>query len=257
MGALLVESITNMKSLISSFVLLLLINTTAFPMFVVGKHTSKGFEPLSDDEELQSEVYQVLMTYQYPMNLVLSEGNYGTLFEPVTNGEQDFIRSKLQEISPDLDIAYISTTLWELYALDVMVRELHEEVVNDNIEALFNKFNAINIQPVLDIMQEPEGTRNEVIKAYQKMNYIPEVRRLYMKINDLILNDLDSPSREAFEEDLKSLSIDISHSLLRSIIDYSHASMLPKLNQKSKWCRDSDSESTKDCPFESNLGSLI
>lgn len=191
-----------MKKVILSLVVFLLIKSNVFPMFVVGKQSTEGFIGLEEDnKELQSRVYETLMTYQYPMNLILPEGDYETLFTPITNGEQDFLRSKLQEISPDLDIAYISTTLWELYALDIIeneqnIKEIHPQLIKDK-------------------MIDPSATRAVVHARYHQTNFIPEIKDLYLKINNIIIKNLNAPSQKSFENDLKDQSILICHRLIK------------------------------------------
>lgn len=189
-------------------------------MFVVGIQKADKFLPLEDDDPLKDSVYRVLMTYQLPMGFMLPEGDYGTLIDPSPNGEQLFLEKKLKELSPDLGIAYISTTLWELYAQAYMAEDIYAQILSGSYLGVVNKHRMIDFEYDFTSAR----TREELLEMLHAYNFKPEIQETYLKINDEILSDFNSASADNLEKQIKELSLEKVQEQLNRLINFTQLS---------------------------------
>ena len=67
------------------------------------------------------KIYTMLMNYQWPMvigNAAITKQELKELSAPKENAEENFLRKKLKAISPDSDLIYIPTILYELFVIE-------------------------------------------------------------------------------------------------------------------------------------------
>lgn len=77
-------------------------------------------DPIIDQQEY-AKIYAVLMNYQWPMVIgsayKMPKAELQEITASKVKAEEDFIRKKLQELSPEYDIAFIPTILYELFSI--------------------------------------------------------------------------------------------------------------------------------------------
>lgn len=170
-----------MKYFLKIFMIVLSVSCIIKSQFIVVRKLADGtFGPLTSQDISNQQIADVLLKYSWPSCLTqnLTEREKMELLRPSSpeegNLEEEFIRSKIQAISSDLDIVFVSNTLYELFLLNFM----DIEDLTFNIDHWVFRLLDYNANDLKDLKQLNnfngdliEFLKNEINLLYTKGNY--------------------------------------------------------------------------------------
>ncbi len=114
-----------------------------FPQIVVvRKNSSKVCGSLTLEDISDERISKILLKYTWPSCIAqdLTEEEKTILLKPNFNNTQEkFIRSKLKELSPDLDIVFVPDTLYELFLIKNNPMLLQDPSNIEEIQSFFRE----------------------------------------------------------------------------------------------------------------------
>ncbi len=113
--------------------------TTQF--MVVRKDKDGNYGPITSQDIFNQQIADIFWKYTWPSCIAqdLTDEEKKILLKPGRHHqEEQFIRSKLQTISPDLDVVFVPDTLYELFLLKKMPIDTETPLNVDNLARYFN-----------------------------------------------------------------------------------------------------------------------
>ena len=156
-----------------------------------------GGECCELSEELHTKVFDVLMTYQFPMSarpqLNLREKLSSEELDYLCRDERSFIEEKAQNIEPSLRVQFIPTALYEL-----MYLKFHKEQAA--------RFSAEGKHPLSGWSSCGEGNISERVEVARETerSLSPEIMQFG---KDVSCCECEWNTREFFEDETKRLAV--------------------------------------------------
>lgn len=179
----------------------------------------KGFTPITDADEY-GKIYTILMNYQWPMSIgyanQMSPQEREMLFSSKSRIEWDFLRHKIKKLSPDYEIEFTPTILYELFA----IAYINKIPALKNLKLLIknNHSYSINTLDMKQLVSNPQSSQQMWYDYYTRTNLLPETRLAHQALNN------------AFLENLKQF--DAKETSLWNIFRKNAAAFYDKLNDK-------------------------
>ena len=133
----------------------------------------KGLTPITDIHEY-SKIYNILMNYQWPMSIgyanQMSPKEREILFSSKPNAEWIFLRYKIKMLSPDYEIEFIPTLLYELFA----IANKNKIPALSDLETIIenNSTYSIDALDMKQLVSNPHASLQTWFDYYRRTNYL-------------------------------------------------------------------------------------
>ncbi|MCL4361707.1 hypothetical protein M1446_05130 [Candidatus Dependentiae bacterium] len=182
------------------FFVLIVSISTIHTEYIVFKHTGTEILPITDLQE-HSDIYTILQTYQWPILLrAANQLDKKALAELSKFGseaaEEKFLRKKIKELSPEYEIAFIPTIIYE--ALIISLQESRHALAYCPIEDIIYISRTLSRcsllagmdQQIAQIVKNPTRTVQDIYDYYNTFNVKTYISQLHMIINYTLLKFL-------------------------------------------------------------------
>ncbi|MCL4361708.1 hypothetical protein M1446_05135 [Candidatus Dependentiae bacterium] len=184
--------------LINLFLILMATMYTTYAEYIVFKNN--GSDILLINEQEYQKIYDILQIYQWPMVLGsannISQKELDELTKPIEAAEEKFLRKKIKEISAEYDIAFIPTTIYETFVINL--KESKHSLPYCSIDDIiyinktFSRCASINIDPEISkIVKDPTSLIQDVYNYYNMYNFKQSTYQLHFIINNALLKSLN------------------------------------------------------------------
>ena len=179
----------NFLSRIISIGVLFISTTVLYAEYIVVKSVQGKLNAIEDAEEYTT-IYKILMTYQWPMLIghakKLPIEELRELTKTGIPAEEHFLRKKLKEVSPDLDLIFIPTLLYELLAIQYY-NSAEESALQELIQIGYRLEDvSINKEVINTIGKKPDTNSQTLYDIFLMRNNLPQVRQAHQEMNKFI-----------------------------------------------------------------------
>lgn len=174
--------------------------TNCFAEYVVFRKVDNKILPIDNEELYAKAIYPLLSKYTWPTSIPYADEIAKEFSGPINPiNEEVFLRSQLKKISPELDIIFIPTIAYELFAISMIlahqITTVAQGVGEYNFlgpEEISLDYGCFELDEQLAGLIRNSSTIKNVFNFFKKVNLTSPLIKAHTKLNNAIVSRVSS-----------------------------------------------------------------
>ncbi len=209
------------KKIISYLVLFIFLIPSINGEYIVFKKSKDGkvlpFDPVAENAAYKA-IYTLLQDLQWPMVIAAAPKLDKTLLGQLVKAESAYaeetiIRKELQKLSAEYDLAFIPTTLYEVFFIAEIANYRSEQKINYFTQAdldyiVLHKDQLKLDDKILEIIKNPKSTDQAIQNYFREQNFIDHHIIVHCLINNALLKFFALSSAQKAQQEIDAQILD-------------------------------------------------